>query len=199
MNPPNEIQQYAGYIRELIQKHVPIVDKEFLSLLPYLEIRKFGRRDKVLRVGEKEEYINLVVKGLLRKFAQAGKNEKTFQLGKEGDVVHSDLSFYRRTPSMVAIEALEDSVLVSLTHEHFQQALQIVPPFEQVVRELMTSMFIERDQRYHNHRITTTRERFLEYHRSNPMMVDRVPQKILASYLEIKPETFSRLKHLLKK
>jgi CRP-like cAMP-binding protein len=44
-----------------------------------------------------------------------------------------------------------------------------------------------------------TRERFLQFVERNPELVQRVPQKYLASYLNMKPETFSRLKHLLKK
>ncbi|MEI9808160.1 MAG: hypothetical protein WDO16_09940 [Bacteroidota bacterium] len=44
----------------------------------------------------------------------------------------------------------------------------------------------------------TPRERFLNFVMKNPDLMQRVPQKYLASYLNIKPETFSRFKHLLK-
>jgi len=42
------------------------------------------------------------------------------------------------------------------------------------------------------------RERFLNFVTKNHDIMQRVPQKYLASYLNIKPETFSRFKHLLK-
>jgi hypothetical protein len=45
----------------------------------------------------------------------------------------------------------------------------------------------------------TTKERFISFMQQNPDLVLRVPQKYLASYLEIQPETFSRLKHLMVK
>ena len=45
----------------------------------------------------------------------------------------------------------------------------------------------------------TTKERFVNFMKQNPELVLRVPQKYLASYLEIQPETFSRLKHLMVK
>jgi hypothetical protein len=44
----------------------------------------------------------------------------------------------------------------------------------------------------------TPRERFLNFIMKNPELLQRVPQKYLASYLNIKPETFSRFKHLLR-
>jgi hypothetical protein len=45
----------------------------------------------------------------------------------------------------------------------------------------------------------STKERFLRFMSDNPELFQRVPQKYLASYLNIKPETFSRLKHLLRR
>ena len=44
----------------------------------------------------------------------------------------------------------------------------------------------------------TARERFLDFVTRNPELMQRVPQKFLASYLNNKPETFSRFKHLLR-
>jgi hypothetical protein len=42
------------------------------------------------------------------------------------------------------------------------------------------------------------RERFLEFVHKNPELLQRVPQKYLASFLNIQPETFSRFKHMLR-
>jgi hypothetical protein len=42
------------------------------------------------------------------------------------------------------------------------------------------------------------RERFVQFVTKHPELMQRVPQKYLASYLNIKPETFSRFKHLVK-
>lgn len=64
---------------------------------------------------------------------------------------------------------------------------------------MVTQMFMKKDIRYYEQLQMTTRERFLAYVTNHPHMLQRVPQKILASYLNIKPETFSRLKHLLRK
>jgi hypothetical protein len=63
---------------------------------------------------------------------------------------------------------------------------------------LVSDLFIKKDFRYFDQLQKSTRERFLEYMRTHPHMLQRVPQKYIASYLNIKPETFSRLKHLIK-
>jgi hypothetical protein len=42
------------------------------------------------------------------------------------------------------------------------------------------------------------RERFINFVTKHPELMQRVPQKYLASYLNIKPETFSRFKHMVR-
>lgn len=193
-----DINQYAGYILKFIQQYIKITEQEFNQFLPYFEVRTFGKREQVLRYGQTDDYLNLVVKGLLRKYVLVGKNEKTLQLATEGKVIQSEVSFHTRVPSNVIIEALEPSVLVSMRYNNVQYVLDNIPAAEQIGRQMMTYLFIRKDAKYFAQLNNTTRQRFLHYLKNHPQMLQRVPQKILASYLEIKPETFSRLKHLLK-
>lgn len=193
-----DINQYAGYILKFIQQYIKISEQDFNQFLPFFEVRQFAKREEVLRYGQTDDYLNLVVKGLVRKYVLVGKNEKTLQLAIEGRVIQSELSFHKRIPSTVILEALEPTVLVSMRFDKVEEVLDAVPAAEQIGREMMTYMFIRKDARYFAQLNNTTRERFLHYVKNHPQMMQRVPQKILASYLEIKPETFSRLKHLLK-
>jgi hypothetical protein len=62
---------------------------------------------------------------------------------------------------------------------------------------ILQGMFIKKDENRYNRLLKSTRERFSEYMQHHPHMLQRVPQKYLASYLQIKPETFSRLKALM--
>jgi CRP-like cAMP-binding protein len=195
---PPDINQYAAYVYKFIQQYVQLNEQEFNQFLPFFEVRRFAKREVVLNYGETDDYLNLVVKGLLRKYVLTGKDEKTLQLAIEGKVIQSEISFHRRMPSTVVIEALEPSVLVSIRYDKVQFALENIPAAEKIGREMMTYLFIKKDARYFAQLNNTVRQRFLHYLKHHPQMMQRVPQKILASYLEIKPETFSRLKHLLR-
>lgn len=197
-NYTKDIDKYAAYVYKFLLQYVKLSEQDFNRFLPFFEVRSFTKREEVVRYGQTDEYLNLVVKGLLRKYVLVGKNEKTLQLATEGHVIQSEISFHTRVPSTVIIETLEPSVLVSMRYDNVQTALNTIPFAEQLGREMMTYMFIKKDARYFGQLNNTTRQRFLHYLKQNPHMLQRVPQKILASYLEIKPETFSRLKHLLK-
>jgi CRP-like cAMP-binding protein len=195
---PPDINQYAAYVYKFVQQYVRLSEQEFNQFLPFFEVRRFAKREQVLQYGQTDDYLNLVVKGLLRKYVLTGKDEKTLQLAIEGKVIQSEISFHRRTPSTVIIDALEPSVLVSIHYDQVQYVLENIPAAEKIGREMMTYLFIRKDARYFAQLNNTVRQRFLHYLKHHPQMMQRVPQKILASYLEIKPETFSRLKHLLK-
>ena len=168
------------------------------QLLPYLEIRRFDKKKKLVNQGEMEDYLNVVIKGLVRKYVPSSiRGEVTLQLAIEGHIIQSEISYHHRVPSEVVIQTLEPTVLVSIHYDRMQEALNKVPEAEALGRSLIMQMFIKKDARYFDQLKTTTRERFIDYMNNHPHMLQRVPQKILASYLNIKPETFSRLKHLL--
>ena len=194
----SDINQYAGCIYNFVNQYIKLNEEGFYPFLPFLEVRSFVKGEEVLQYGQTEDYLNLVAKGLIRKYVLVGKNDKTLQLAVEGHLIHSEVSFHTRLPSTVTIQAIEPSVLVSIRFDKVQFVFDNIPVAEQIGREMMTDMFIKKDTRYLSQLNYTTRQRFLHYLRHHQHMLKRVPQKILASYLEIKPETFSRLKHLLK-
>ena len=181
------------YAQKYIGRFMPITREELVELLQYCEIRKFDKRSIIVHVGEVDNYLNLVVKGSVR------KDEVILQLATEGHVVQSEISYLTRSPSMVVVETLEPTILLSLTHDKMEEALDKFPKGETLGRMIISGMYIKKDENRYNRLSKSTRQRFFDYIDHHQHMLQRVPQKYLASYLQIKPETFSRLKGLLAK
>ncbi|HEY4336849.1 MAG TPA: Crp/Fnr family transcriptional regulator [Puia sp.] len=179
-------------------RFAPLTKQEFNLFLPYIEVREFEKKCVVIRAGEVERYLNVVAWGLVRKYLPVRGRELIIQLATEGHIVHSDLSFHYRTPSNCVIETIEPTVFFSVTYENLQEAYDLFPKAERLGRLLLSDLFVKKDTRYFDQLRKDTRERFLDYVRTHPQMLQRVPQKYIASYLNIKPETFSRLKHLMR-
>lgn len=188
---------YFDYAQKYLGRFIPITRDELLDLLQYCEIRRFDKRKIIVQEGEVDNYLNLVVKGLIRKYLPVRKDEVILQLATEGHVVQSEISFLTKSPSMVILETLEPTILVSLTYDKMEEALDKFSKGERLGRMILQGMLIKKDENRYNRLSKSTRERFLEYIEDHPHMLQRVPQKYLASYLQIKPETFSRLKALL--
>ena len=198
MLQPIDINAHADMLFQFVQKFGKLTREEFDQLIPYFQVRYFDKKTILLQKGDVEEHLSVVVKGLVRKYIKVRGNEITLQLATEGHMIQSEVSFHTRLPSDVILETLEPTALVSMDYHGVQDALEKIPNAEELGRMIITYMFIKKDSRYYSQLKHTTRERFLEYMNQHPHMLQRVPQKILASYLNIKPETFSRLKHLLR-
>ena len=185
-------------IHQYFNRFVLITREEFDQLLPYFEIREFGKKEQIVRMGEVDTYFNIILKGLVRKYTIVGKKEVTLQLSIEGQMIHSEISFNTQKPSETIVETIEPATLFSMSYDNLNKVYERIPKIERLGRLVITDMFIKKDYRDFSQLSKTTRERFLDYMYTHPDMLQRVPQKYIASYLNIKPETFSRLKHLIR-
>jgi len=186
-------------LHQYLSRFVPLNTQEFGALLPYIEIREFDKKVRVIDTGMVERYLNVIAMGLARKYLRVRNKEITVQLASEGHIIHSELSFHYRIPSSAVIETIEPTVFFSISYDSLQQLYEQYPKAEHLGRLLISDLFIKKDNRYYHQLIKSTRERFLDYVRTHPHMLQRVPQKHIASFLNIKPETFSRLKHLVRR
>jgi len=184
-------------LHHYLSRYLPLSKAEFQLLLPYLEIREYDKRAKVTKEGEVERYLNIVARGLVRKYLPVKGGEQTIQLAVEGHIIHSELSFFYRTPSNSVVETIEPTVFLSISYDSLEQLFAQFPKIERMGRLIVTDLFVKKDFHYFDQLRKSTRERFLDYIKTHSHMLQRVPQKYLASYLNIKPETFSRLKHLI--
>ncbi len=194
-----EQEIYWNLLREFLQRFLDLSDEEFNEWKPYFEIRRFNKKKILVHKGEVEDYVNIVAEGLIRKYMKVKKGDVTLQIAPEGHMVHAERSFHLRQPSEVITETIEPTVLISISHQKLEELYSNFPLAEKLGRLFATEMYIIKDRRFFDILKKSTREIFLDYMKTHPQMLQRVPQKYIASYLNIKPETFSRLKHLLKK
>ena len=194
-----EKHTYWNLLHEFLRRFIDLSEEEFIEWKPYFELRHVNKKKILVHKGEVEDYVNIVAQGLVRKYLKVKKGDVTMQIAPEGHMVHSEISFHLRKPSEVIVETIEPTWLVSISYQNLQALYNRFPLAEKLGRLFVTEMFIIKDKRFFEIMKKSTREIFLDYMKTHPQMLQRVPQKYIASYLNIKPETFSRLKHLLKK
>ncbi len=184
---------------DYMRKFVPLTNDEFEQLLlPVILFRKFDKKEFITTAGEVENYFNFIIKGLARKYYKKGSHEINTQISMEGHLLVSQESFHSRHPSEYFIEAIEPTTVVSIAHDDLEKLYAASHRMEHLARLLITYAMVLKDRWQIQLVKMTAKERFLNFVSRNPKLMQRVPQKYLASYLNIKPETFSRFKHLLK-
>lgn len=196
--PTNQQTDPFEKLSQYLSRFMQLTPEELDRINLFFEIRKFEKKKRVINIGDMENDCNLVVKGLVRKYVMSGKKEVTLQLATEGHVIHSEISFITRQPSPVIIETIEPTTFLSIKYYYIDQLYKEMPKLEKLGRLMITDLFIKKDNADFTYLNKTTRERFLDYVNTYAHVLQRIPQKYIASYLDIKPETFSRLKHLLR-
>ena len=186
-------------LKKYLSKYVEMSPADFTVLEPLLEFRNYDKKVKLTDIGEQETYVNFVVKGLARKYFYKGKEEVIIQIAKEGDLISSSVSFLSDSPSTYVIDTIEPTIFLSLSKQSLNELYLSSLKWQRAGRLIMTDFLIEQENWELDRIKYTTKERFVRFLSANGDLFQRVPQKYLASYLNIQPETFSRLKHFLRK
>jgi CRP-like cAMP-binding protein len=191
--------QIAMQFFNYLKKFVPITEDEFQKFIqPYLIERKFEKKEIVSKEGEVEDYLNFIVHGLARKYYLKDNDEVNTQISHEGHIIHAQESFHSRQPSEYFVETLEPTTFISITYNDLEKLYGQHIKLERLGRLVITYTMVQKDRWQMQMIKLSPRERFLFFVERHPDLLQRVPQKHLASFLNIQPETFSRFKHLVK-
>ncbi|ULQ53683.1 Crp/Fnr family transcriptional regulator [Flavihumibacter fluvii] len=180
-----------------ISKFVNLSEAEKALFKEHIQIMTTFPRQVLTRVGEMEQHIYFIKKGVLRKYFFKGNEEITSQLNYEGDMVCCSVSFLSGAPSEIILETMEASTLIFITKSSLETLFAYSNNFEKMGRLVWLDWLLYRERWGISRMIKTPKERFHLLLLEKPGLVNRVPQKYLASLLRIKPETFSRYKKIL--
>ena len=184
---------------DFLNKFIPLSIDEYNELIaPCIIKRQFDKKSIITSAGEVENYINFIDSGLVRKYYKKISEEVNTQISYEGHIIHSQESFHSRIPSEYSIETIEPTELSSITYECLEKMYSSSEKMQRLGRLIITATMVLKDKWQNQLVKLSPRERFISFVTRHPELMQRVPQKYLASYLNIKPETFSRFKHLVK-
>ena len=169
--------------------------REFLSILTIKQIR---RGHFLLQEGDVAEHENYVLKGCLRAYTlDADGNEHVIHLAIEDWWIGDLASVLLKSPARLSVEALEDSEVIQIRHDALEQLYTRIPKFERYFRLLLQGAFLAHQERILSNIALDARSRYEQFAARYPQFLDRVPQKYVASYLGITPESLSRIRRSL--
>lgn len=182
---------------QYLYQHASLSREQFDSIRPYLETRHFGKNVMLVEIGEIDNYVNFVTEGLIRKYFYRGHEEVITQLAKESELICSSVSFLSGQPSTYIVETIEPTTTLSISRENMERIYSMGSAMERLGRLVITDWLLQKEYWVNDRTTLNPRARFIKFMGENEDLIRRVPQKLLASYLNMKPETFSRYKHLL--
>jgi CRP-like cAMP-binding protein len=185
-------------ILENISRYVSLEKEEEEKLTSIIRTTRIKRRQFIDQPGYVCSYRNYVVKGAFRSFFidQEGK-EHTVQIAIEDWFVSDFYSYITQTPATLFVEALEDSILYQMRYEEIEKLCSQIHKLSEYFRITTERAFAFSRKRALSNLSKSAEERYLEVLERYPDIVNRVPQKVIASYLGMTPEFMSKIRKKL--
>lgn len=177
-----------------INKFLELSEAERKVLRQQIQIMTCVPKQVLTNIGELEQHSYFIEKGLVRKYFYRGQEEITVQICREGQPIGSSVSFLSGVPSDFVIETMEPCTLAFITKSGMETLYEYSVNFEKMGRLIILEWMLMKEKTDTFRMISSPKERFAQFIKENPDLLARVPQKYLASLLDIKPETFSRFK-----
>lgn len=141
------------------------------------------------------QHVYFLEKGCLRGFYNLDGKEITYWFAFENNFVTSFFSFITRKPCVENVQAIEDSTLWAISHEHLQQLYDRHPDIERLGRIMHERYYVMLEERFLSNHFKEARERYDNLMNHSPHILQRVPLGYIASYLGITQETLSRIRN----
>lgn len=178
----------------VIRQFVPLSKVEEGIVSSLFEQHRIEPGNLFLRAGEVCRYVGFVTQGLLRYYVLDDGEEHTYDFSPENTFVSNYESFLTQTPSTRTIQALEATTLLHIRHDHLQTLYKDLQHGQEFGRLVAEQLFVATLQKLTSFYRETADERYDNFLRLFPGLVERVPQYVVASYVGIKPQSLSRLR-----
>ena len=187
-----QIQPLLNYFHQLI----PLNKDEKLLVTELFKPRLYRKRQYVLQEGDVCNHLNFIVHGCLRMYKVDGKGDiHIIQFGAENWWLSNIGSFHDREPSELNIDALEDTMVLQISHENLLILYKTAPKFDRIFRVLIEKSFVSLQKRLLQNISSTAEERYLTFIQNYQELSSRLPQTQIAAFLGISPEFLSRLRN----
>lgn len=183
------------YILGKINRETPLSESALGQIRAAFVTKKLRKKQYLLQEGEHSRTHNFVCKGCLRMFRVDEKGqEHIIQFAIENWWTGDRESLISGQPSKYNIEALEDSELLSITAPELEALMEAVPEMKQAIQVAQQNNVIATQNRIHAAISYSAEEKYHNFIKTHPDILQRVPQQMIASYLGITRETLSRIR-----
>ena len=156
---------------------------------------KFQKGETVLPEGQICKAMYFVEKGMVRQYYYKNKKDVTEHFSYEGRIVFCIESFLKQEPSRLIVEALENSKLYAIPYDDLHNLMVRNQEMEMLYRKILEHVAISSQEHADSQRFENASERYDRLLREEPEIVLRAPMVHIASFLQMTPETLSRVRN----
>ena len=177
-----------------ISKHISLDKDEEEQIVAHLKSKKLRKKQFLLQEGDVQRQRAFITAGCLRSYS-IDKNgfEHVLQFAPPGWWIGDMRSYINQQPGILYIDAIDDSELLLLSKEATDQLLLKIPKLERLFRILTENSLATYQQRLIDNLSLPAIERYHNFCRLYPSLIELLPQKQIASYIGVTPEFLSKM------
>lgn len=180
--------------RELSRRYSTMTHDELDILESILVPMKFAKGDMILKEGDVCRCIYFIDKGLVRQFYIKHGKEVTEHLGDDHSVFMCIESLFKEVPTQLQVEALEPCMIYALPKDRLERVALHNVNIQILYRKILEESLILSQVHADLVRFETAQDRYRRMCKLYPQVVLRAPLLFIASYLQMTPETLSRVR-----
>ena len=181
--------------RELARRYSTMTHEELDVLESILVPMKFQKGEIFLKEGDVCKCIYWVVKGLVRQYYIKNGKELTEYMAVENSIFMSIESLFKEQPSHQMIHALEPTIIFALPKAKLEREAVKNTNIQMLYRKILEESLILSQVHADMLRFESAQERYAKLVKRTPQLVLRAPLVYIASYLQMTPETLSRVRN----
>ncbi|MDR0186715.1 Crp/Fnr family transcriptional regulator [Prevotella brunnea] len=189
-----EIIETRDIARELARKYSTMTHDELDVLESILVPIKFAKGEMILKEGEVCKNIYYIEHGLIRQFYFKNGKQITEHLGEDRTIFMCIESLFREEPTKLQVEALESTLVFALPKHRLEQVALHNVNIQILYRKILEESLIISQKHADLVRFETAQDRYKKMCKMNPQVILRAPLVYIASYLQMTPETLSRVR-----
>ncbi|POY35094.1 CarD family transcriptional regulator [Solitalea longa] len=170
------------------------LEESLKAFLSCIKPRKFKANDFIMAAGQTENYLSFISSGAVRYFVLVDDKETTFDFAFANSFYCAYDSFYDRKPSQLFIQAVTDCELYSISYQNLTELYKQCDTARLLGQLATESLLSKKVKRELDLLTKSPAERYLNLFSQNPKLIEQIPQKFIASYIGVVPETLSRIR-----
>ena len=188
------MNQRRDVAREIARIYCTLSPMGIQALANILQPIKLLKGELVFPEGEICGAMYYVERGMVRQFYYKNGKDVTEHFSYEGRIVFCIESFLKQEPSRLMVETLENSVLYAIPYEALHVLMHTNQEILTLYRRILEHALISSQEHADSQRFENASERYLRLLRNKPEIILRAPMVYVASFLQMTPETLSRVR-----
>lgn len=180
--------------RELARKYSTMTHDELDVLESIIQPIKYQKGQLILAEGQTCRNIYYIERGLVRQFYFKNGKEVTEHLGVDHTIFMCIESLFKEEPTRLQVEALEPTLVYALPKDRLEAAAIRNVNIQMLYRKILEESLILSQVHADLVRFESAPNRYKRLCELSPQVVLRAPLTYIANYLQMTPETLSRIR-----